>query len=228
MASQPVKRRMVHDLAKLANPDELDLPPDTSVDQAAEAYLLSYMENGGRLGTLAKTLGYSRFLLQRWIHETPERLHAFTHARTLGSDAAVDEGGELLDSATRETVAVAQARAGWRKWWAGQVNPQVWGKGVGGTVVLGDLHLHALQGRGPTGAYGSRSEGYGQSSGQPPLNGSHAPEVTAGYLSEGGGRNLSQVARAELVLPLPPVSEVSESSTPTDGGAFFSGDQKNG
>lgn len=147
MASQPVKRQMVLDLASLASPDQLDLPADTPPDTLALAYLCAYLEQGGRISKLCQSLGVSRFLLMRWVKGDKERESAFTHARTLGSDALVDEGGDLLDAATRDTIAVANARAGWRKWLASKYDPATYGEGEKGTLSIGSLHLHAALSR---------------------------------------------------------------------------------
>lgn len=182
MASQPVKRDMIHRLALLANENH-DLPPNTPEDEAAFSYLLAYMENGGRLSRLAATLNVSRFLLDRWIKGEPERKEQFSRARALGADALVDEGGDLLDSATRETIAVANARAGWRKWLAGKYDPQSYGDSQAPQVQVNTLHYHAALARPPL-----RLE--------PPLVGSLEPVGERGYPTE--------------VKKLPPVSTGEE------------------
>jgi len=176
MASQPIKRQMITQLASLANPDSLNLPPDTTEDDAAFAYLLAYMENGGRLSRLASDLNVSRFLLDRWVKGTPERASQFSRARARGADALVDEGGDLLDRATRDDVAVANARAGWRKWLAGKVNPEEWGESKQGAPLIGSLHLHAAL---------SRPQLQGaDNSPKPPLLGPPLGQREAGYLTE--------------------------------------------
>lgn len=166
MASQPFKTSILTKLAQLANPDDLDTP-NLSTDDQAFAYLLSYMENGGRLSRLANDLGCSRFLLDRWVKGTPERAEQFSRARARGADALVDEGGDLIDKADRDTIAVANARAGWRKWLASKYDPLTYGDKQQPSVAIGALHLHAslplpqLQ--------------------HPPLNGSLGPTGDVGY-----------------------------------------------
>lgn len=143
MASNPVKRDVVALLASMA-PDPDPLLTD---DEQALAYLCAYMANGGRLSKLAKELDCSRWLLDRWIKGDTERHQQFLRARVGGADALVDEGGDLLDSATRDTIAVANARAGWRKWLASKYDPATYGEGTPSQVSIGSLHLHAALSR---------------------------------------------------------------------------------
>lgn len=147
MTGQPVKWDMIEALATHARQSLPDLPPDSSPEDLATAYLLAYTEDGGKLSRLATQLGYSRFLLQRWIRSNPERQTQYTHARALGADALVDEGGDILDKADRDTIAVANARAGWRKWLAGKYDPTTYGDKQAPTVQVGSLHYHAALSR---------------------------------------------------------------------------------
>lgn len=144
MASQPVKQNLIAKLALLAAEQSIPFPDGDSPEPAAEAYLNAYMAQGGKLSRLANELGVSRWLIDLWIRESPERRENYTRARALGADALVDEGGDLLDKADRDTIAVANARAGWRKWLASKYDPQTYGESKA-QVSIGSLHLHAAQ-----------------------------------------------------------------------------------
>lgn len=147
MSRTPVLDATVERMAQLALTTGESLPDTITPDEAATAYLLSFTENGGRLSQLAQSLGVSRFLLQRWIWGNPERKQAYARARTEGADALVDEGGDLLDGATKDTIAVANARAGWRKWLASKYDPTTYGDSQPTTVQVGSLHYHAALSR---------------------------------------------------------------------------------
>lgn len=148
MASQPVKREMV--LALAAKGRELIPELPDNPDDAALAYVCALLEQGTRISHIAPSVGVSRFLLDRWIRGDKERQSQVLRARALGADALVDEGGDLLDSATRDTIAVANARAGWRKWLASKYDPTTYGEGSSNTgVTIGSLHLHAALSRPP-------------------------------------------------------------------------------
>lgn len=200
MSRTPVLDRTIATMAQLALDSGESLPPDLTPDQAATAYLLSFTENGGRLSQLALQLGVSRFLLQRWIWGDAERKQSYARARADSSHALVDEGGDLLDSATRDTIAVANARAGWRKWLASKYDPQTYGEGTHGTVVLGDLHLHALQGR-RVEAVQPLAPPTPSIQLSPPSNGSHTGAVERGYPTE---------QRVEIHTKAPPSAPVGE------------------
>lgn len=149
MTGQPIRRDMVNRLCEIANPEHLDLPTDFTPEQLATEYLVAYIESGGRVSQLTAQLGVARWTLNRWIYADEERKSRVMHARTLSSHALVDEGGDLLDSATRDTIAVANARAGWRKWLASKYDPQGYGDAQSPQVSIGSLHLHAALHRPP-------------------------------------------------------------------------------
>lgn len=161
-----------------------DPDPSLSPDQQALAVLTAYLFNGGRISSLCKQLNVSRWLLMRWIGGDKERHQAFLHARTQGADALVDEGGDLLDGATRDTIAVANARAGWRKWLASKYDPVTYGEGAQATTPSA-LHLHyhaALSGLVPP----PLSSPPASILLSPPSDGSHAGGVERGYPTERG------------------------------------------
>lgn len=191
MSRTPVLDATVSRMAQLALTTGESLPDTITPDEAATAYLLSFTENGGRLSQLAQSLGVSRFLLQRWIWGNPERKQAYARARTEGADALVDEGGDLLDGATKDTIAVANARAGWRKWLASKYDPTTYGDTQPTTVQVGSLHYHAALSR-PTQVTLSALPPVTvptltpppEHSPKPPLNGSHQGAGGRGYPTE--------------------------------------------
>lgn len=200
MASQPVLRSIVAKMAQLSLESGEDLPPTLTADQSATAFLLAYTEQGGTLSSLCRTLGCSRFLLQRWIRGDKERQESYTRARALSADALVDEGGDLLDSATRDTIAVANARAGWRKWLASKYDPQTYGEGTQATTPSA-LHLHyhaALQGIVPPPL---ASPPVPLLAGSPPSIGSHAAMVERGYPT--GSEDHPAGSGGEIVVETP-------------------------
>lgn len=149
MTGQPVKWTMLHHMADKATQSLPDLPPDMTTEDKALAYLLAVTEDGQSLLKVAQSLNVSRFLLSRWVKGDDERYKAYARARALSADSLVDRGGELLDTATRETIQQHRAQAEWRKWLAGKYDPQSYGDAQAPQVQVNTLHYHAALSRPP-------------------------------------------------------------------------------
>lgn len=203
MSRTPVLDATVAKMAELALTTGESLPSSITPDEAATAYLIAYTENGGRLSSLAQSLNVSRFLLQRWIWGDDERKQAYARARTVGAGAIVDDAGDRLDGATKDTIAVANAQANWRKWLAGKYDPATYGEGAQAPTTSA-LHLHyhaALQGTQPPPLSQLPLRPLALQS--PPLDGSSDTQRVAGYPSESEAHPTESelVGKTEVVLP---------------------------
>ena len=111
--------------------------------------------DGGSLRKVAAELGCSRWLLQKWIEEDPDRERSYEAAKLIGASAMVEEGQELLDDAdVSSTAGIQKARnqADYRKWRAGVINRPAFGPPDHRTSInvfnVENLHLAALQAQG--------------------------------------------------------------------------------
>jgi terminase small subunit-like protein len=142
MAAKPVERFVKRQIAEQGGWDRI----------------LERLASGETVADIARTLvrpdgqAISRAFLSRLLHADAARSAAVLQARSEGSDAMVDEGLHLVDTAEQERDAIqkAKVRAELRLKVAGLVNRERWGESrqaVNVQIMTGDVHLGALRHR---------------------------------------------------------------------------------
>ena len=127
-------------------------------EQGGWPRILERIASGETVADVARTLlkpdktSISRGFFSRLLHDDPERSTAVYKARDEGSDAMVDEGLHLVDTAStdRDSIQKARVRAELRLKVAGLVNRERWGESkqaVSVTVNTASLHVDALRHR---------------------------------------------------------------------------------
>ena len=116
------------------------------------AWLCEQVGDGRSLTNIAADhLDCSRWTLQRWIDEDPDRKARYHEAKLVGASAWVEEGKSILDDADENTAAVQKAwhRANWRKWMASVTDRESFGppdhRMSVNVLNIENLHLAALQ-----------------------------------------------------------------------------------
>lgn len=151
MAGRPMLRALLARLHKLgvgAGLDQVEAgQPALSDDEVAEAYILAWIVEGGTLYTLAKEMGCARWTIAQWVTSDTDREHRYHNAREVSAHSHVERGLHLLDTADRDDIQVANARAGYRKWYAGVLNRRDYGAQAAPAqaISIGTMHLHAVQ-----------------------------------------------------------------------------------
>lgn len=127
-------------------------------DQGGWPRILERIASGETVADVARTLlkpdgqAISRNFLSTLLHADPERSASVYKARDEGSDAMVDQGLHLVDSAQadRDSINKAKVQAEMRLKVAGFVNRERWGEAkqaVNVSVNVASLHVDALRHR---------------------------------------------------------------------------------
>ena len=165
-------------------------------EQGGTEWFCGQIADGGSLRKVAAELGCSRWLLQKWIEEDPDRERSYEAAKLIGAGAMVEEGQELLDDADeKSTAGIQKARnqADFRKWRAGVINRSAFGPPDHRTSIninnIENLHLNALQAQG-----GPESQKLVEVSADVPQIGPGNDETEAEESETGGTETLPGVA----------------------------------
>ncbi len=139
MPGQPKRRKLAEQIEELGGIE----------------WFCGQIADGHSLRELAADFDCSRWLLQRWLREDPDREACYEEAKREGAAAMVEEGKELLDTADEKSTAGVQKarfRAEYRKWYAGVLDRQSFGPPDRRTSIninnIEHLHLAALQAQG--------------------------------------------------------------------------------
>jgi hypothetical protein len=151
MAGRPILRATLANLCRLGRAAGLDQveanQPELTEEEVAAAYVLAWIIDGGTFYSLAKQLGVSRALISNWMNSDTDREKSVVNAREASAHSHVEMGLHLIDTADRDDIQVANARASYRKWYAGMLNRRDYGTQAAPSqaISIGTMHLHAVQ-----------------------------------------------------------------------------------
>lgn len=103
--------------------------------------------SGETLTSIAKDFDCSRQFLRKLLTENEKLATIFHNSQRDAAHALVDDGMQILDDSAvdRDAIALAKARAEYRKWLAGMYDKETFGeKAQGVQLNIGQLHLQAL------------------------------------------------------------------------------------
>ena len=139
MAGQPKRHKLAEQIEALGGTE----------------WFCGQIADGHSLRKLAVDLDCSRWLLQKWIGEDPDRKACYEEAKLIGASAMVEEGKEIIDNADeKSTAGVQKARhqAEYRRWYAGVIDRPSFGppnqRMSINVLNIENLHLAALQAHG--------------------------------------------------------------------------------
>jgi hypothetical protein len=147
MAGQPKTRRTLREIS-----DQIEALGHAE-DQTGDEWLFDAVAGGLRWNQLAKQLGTSRQMLDKWVNLVPGRKEKLTAARKEAMHALTDELVEDFDllqargaSVESAEVQVVNSKANYIKWLASVRNREAYGEQSTLAVVSGgDLHFLMLQ-----------------------------------------------------------------------------------
>jgi hypothetical protein len=113
-------------------------------------YICERIANGETLLGVTRDLQTSRYTMWRYITLTDERKKQYEEARRLGAAALAEDAVQIADDAdvmSPAGVSAAKLQVDTRKWLAGVQDRAGFGEQPksAGVLVMGDLHLTALQ-----------------------------------------------------------------------------------
>ena len=139
MAGQPKRHKLAEQIEELGGVE----------------WFCGQIADGHSLRKLAAEFDCSRWLLQKWIGEDPDREVSYEAAKLIGASAMVEEGKEIIDNADENSTAGVQKarnRAEYRRWYAGVIDRPQFGPPDRRTSIninnIEHLHLAALQAHG--------------------------------------------------------------------------------
>lgn len=150
MAGRPRLRRLAADIDAAGAKEEFD---------SGEEWILDHIADGWGMKRIAEMLterfGYnvSRPQLIAWTHLGTDRRKKVEAARKEAAWVKAEEAGDLFEDLAKKSfieqsdVSLAKERSGWRRWYAGKLNPEEFGDAkaeVQVNITAGELHLSAL------------------------------------------------------------------------------------
>lgn len=146
MAGHPITARMAVELRRRTAERFADSPSATPLD-----YVADYVAAGSTLTALARELGVSHSLVMDWLrrqHGADTVRETMRAARETGAHVLVEQGLDIADAATAETVNVARLQVSTRQWVAERWNARELASkpaNVALQVNVGTLMLDALR-----------------------------------------------------------------------------------